>query len=366
MNKKVISSVLAGAMALSTLGVVASAADSKNTYSAKADLMETTINANVPSDLEAKINPYGAAVVKAASTTEVAKGYADGIISPTYAISNLSTAAGLKVSATAKITPSSTVALMTKPMDNVKLEKATEKQVFAFLNTTTDSTGEFSGTGAAATTGTVQPIFADTKYVGNDNQLAFTEDGAVKTGIMTIDALATGSDPKAAASGFFYVGGQCTPNPEEAWTTKDTVTVDLILDLSPSMGKPADLTLAGIAITGGGKIEFDAATKTYTLAAASSATKFTEIKATANAVNTNVYVKLNGEMMSATTATVDKNIVTITAGAAAVAGDAAISPVVKATGSPNTFYDWKAGDKVEFIVVSAKTFESTTYTIVFE
>lgn len=353
MNKKVFSSVLAGAMAVSTLGVAASAAESTNTFTAKASLQKFTINADIPAELETFINPYGAQVKGTKGTGVVtAVGYSDGIISPVYSIENKDANAGLKVSATAKITGSNTVALMTKPMDEVRLAKATEKQVFAFLNTTID---------AATTT----PVFANTKFVGNDNQLAFTEDGAKAADIMVLDK----SGATTGKTGYFYVGGQCTPNPETAWDNKDTVTVDLILDLVPSAGAAADLSLASLTIDGTASIEkeFDGTKTAYTLMASGSGTKYSALTATAQldpagtTTFSNVYVKLNGKFISATqAATATAPGATITAGTAAAGAKAVINPPT------GTDKDFKAGDTIEFIVVNGTTNESATYTITFE
>lgn len=355
MNKKVISSVLAGAMAVSTMGVVASAAESTNEFTAKASLKEFTINATIPAELETFINPYGAQVKGDAGTGVVdAIGYSDGIISPVYSIENADANAGLKISATAKITPSSTVAVNTKLLDDVKLQKATEKQVFAFLNTTKDA--------ASATA----PIFASTKFVGNDQQVVFTEDGTKAANIMTLGK--SGDDDK---TGYFYVGGQCTPNPETAWDSKDTVTVDLILDLVPSAGAAADLTLASInltnnatpAVTSSIEKEFDGTKTTYEMAAKGSAAKAASIAVAANDTGAKVYVKYNGTLVNATaaqTAGVGKIGVT-----AATAGTATtVTPSNDGATPTAALVDFNVGDKLEFIVVSAAN-ESATYTINF-
>lgn len=363
MNKKVISSVLAGAMALSTMGVVASAADGTgNTdegnvaLTAKASLMEATINADLPQEIETFINPYGASVEVTAGTGIVdAIKYSDGLISPTYSITNQSEGQGIKVTATATIKGSSTVTVNTKLLDDVKLQKATEKQVFAFLNTTTDATADDA------------PIFASTKYVGNNQQVVFTEDGSKVTGIMTI-----GKKPSAGADktcmGYFYIGGQCTPNPETAWDSKDTVDVSLILDLSPTMGDPADLSLSGIELVAGTAYkEFDAAKTTYEIAASGSKTKASAIKVTATDTTAKVYVKINGEFIGAdVTAAVGVNAVTgVGTAAATVEPYCSAAAVAGPPAVPATFDDYKVGDKIEFIVVNATTNESATYTFNF-
>lgn len=355
MNKKVISSVLAGAMAVSTMGVVASAADSTNTFTTKASLKEFTINADIPSELETFINPYGAQVIGTTGTGVVTTvGYSDGIISPVYSITNKDGNAGLKVNATATITGSSTITVATKYTDEAKLAKATEKQVFAFLNTTTDQ--------AAAN----KPIFASTSYNGNAKQVAFTEDGAKAADIMVLgkDSNTTG-DP---VTGYFYVGGQCTPNPETAWDSKDTVSVDLILDLVPSAGEKADLTLKTVElISGKAYADFAAGTYNYTIPATGSKTKAAQITFEANAFNTNVYVKYNGKLTTSTTpvtASATTPGIALTAGTASANGKAVVTPLED--GSPAAEVDYKAGDVLEFIVINNATNESTTYTFTFE
>lgn len=349
MNKKVISSVLAGAMAVSTMGVAVSAVDSSNTFTAKAGLKEFTIEATIPAELETFINPYGAQVKGTSGTGVVtAVGYSDGIISPVYSIKNTSSTAGLKVNATAKITPSSTVAVNTKVLDEVKLQKATEKQVFAFLNTTTDSASS--------------PIFASTKYVGNNQQVVFTEDGTKAAGIMSLEKKDDND------TGYFYVGGQCTPNPETAWDSKDTVTVDLILDLVPSAGDPADLSLASLKL-GANDIEkdFDGTKTSYELAASGSKTKAATIVVTAKNTKSMVYVKYNGKFQDATSSaiTAAKGKIGVTKyGDGAAAGTVTVTAATDGADTPAAV-DYAAGDKLEFIVVDKESNISATYTINF-
>lgn len=348
MNKKVISSVLAGAMAISTMSVAASATESTNTFSAKAGLKEFTINADIPAELETFINPYGAQVKGTTGTGVVtAVGYSDGIISPVYSIKNKDTNTGLKVSATAKITGSSTVTLMTKPMLEDKLEKATEKQVFAFLNTTKNAN-------------TTTPIFSSTKYVGNEEQIVFTEDGTKAAGIMSLTN-SSGDN----ATGYFYVGGQCTPNPETAWDSKDTVAIDLILDLVPSAGEAADLSLASIKL-GAADIEkeFDGTKTSYELVASGSKTKAATIVVTAKNDKSIVYVKFNGKFQDASSGaiTAAKDQIGVTK---YTDGTSAGTVTVAAATDGSAAVDYNVGDKLEFIVVDATSNESATYTINF-
>lgn len=351
MNKKVISSVLAGAMAVSTMGVVASAAKGNTTegnvsLSTKASMLEAVIDATLPTDLETFINPYGAQVNTTATVGVLGTvKYSDGIISPTYSIKNEDANVGLKVTATAKITPSSTVAVNTKVLDEVKLAKATEKQVFAFLNTTTDVANS-------------KPVFASTTFVGNNQQVAFTEDGTKAANIMNIEKSATG---------YFYVGGQCTPNPETAWDSKDTITIDLVLDLAPSAGEAADLTLKGIQlVTGTDYKDFDAAKTTYELAASGSKTKVANLTVEANAADTEVYVRYNGgKLVVATVATATDKVpgITLTTSSDSAGGKAVVTPLKK--GTPAADADYEVGDKIEFVLVNKTTNESATYTFNF-
>ena len=210
---------------------------------------------------------------------------------------------------------------MTKPMDDIKLQKATEKQVFAFLNTTTDNAGAS------------KPVFASTSYTGNDQQVAFTEDGTKAADIMTINKAAAAGTADVGATGWFYVGGQCTPNPETAWDSRISVTC----------------------------------TYNYTIPATGSKTKAAQITFEANAFNTNVYVKYNGKLTTSTTA-VNASATTpgiaLTAGTASVNGKAVVTPLKD--GTPAAEIDYKAGDVLEFIVINNTTNESTTYTFTFE
>jgi len=360
MNKKFMSIAMASVLAVSMTSISAFAADGdvtegNNAFTSKASMMEAKINANIPTDLETYINPYGAAVTASASTAvEAAVKYSDGVISPTYKITNNDTSAGLKVTATTLITGSSTVTIATKPLGDKADKDGAEKTVFAFLNTTQDSA-------------TNKPVFASTTYDGNSHQVAFTEEETKTAGIMTLGK--TTNDK----TGWFYIGGECTTSPAEAWDSKDTISVSLVLDLSPSMGAAPDLTLASLTLDSTATTpvdiekEFDGTKKVYEVAAKGSGVKCKSIKVTANWIGktgdtaSNIYVKYNGTFL--TTSTQSKTAIGVTATAGTVGTSAA--NVVVTPKKDSAELDYAVGDVLEFIVVDGATNESTTYTINF-
>lgn len=310
MNKKVISSVLAGAMAVSTLGVSAFAAvpaaealtSSSKSYAIDAGMNAPEITASIPTELKAVINPYKAIV----KDTIYGDSFASGVASPTYQIVN-----GMTDQLAVTVTPTITagaVAVSEKPIDQ---SKTTDKTVFAYLNTTTLVAG-------------TTPLFKNTTYKADDkSQAVFKEEGEATANIMIINGSASTNK-----SGYFRVEGECTEKPEMAWTSKDKVKMSLVLDLAPSAGEAKDVSLTSLVtktggtelITAGGATTFEVAKGDIT----PSAIKLTLKNAYPNATtatnsDTKVFVAVNGVITNTTGAT--PTIATGTATYTCVAGD---------------------------------------------
>lgn len=249
MNKKILSSILAGVMTVSTLSISASATvlapkkldSSTTTYTVDATLNNTEITASIPTAIKAVINPYKALITE----TNYADSMASGIASPAYKIIN-GMDKKLAVTVTPTITSSKTVELSETPL---KQEGLTDKMVFAYLNTTTLESDDDV------------PLFRNTHYDASDkSQAIFKEEGEATANIMIIDE--TGGD---VDTGYFRVEGDCTEKPEEKWTEKDTIKLSLVLDLAPSAGEVKETALSALSITGPTLVEkFDPAVTSYT------------------------------------------------------------------------------------------------------
>ena len=329
--KKVISSIIASAVAVSTLGVSAFAAvpaaakldSSTKTYDISAGLNGAEITASIPTEIKAVINPYNAII----TDSVYGSSFASGVASPTYQIIN-GMADKLAVTATPTITSSKTVEISETPL----AENLVDKTVFAYLNTTT-----LEDTGA--------PIFRNTHYDENDStQAVFKEEGEAKANIMII-----GSTSDASQNGYFRVEGECTQKPEEAWNAKDTVKLGLVLDLAPSAGAVKDTSASALTVTGPTLVEtFDTALTNYTAKIAATPNSFggaitlKDADAFKTGGTGKVLVFFNGTAL-ATQPTVTTNAVTI------------------ASFLPTGVTSYKVGDIVEIVVASG--IYSTTYTI---
>ena len=259
MNKKILSSILAGVMTVSTLSIAASADapdvakldESKKSYEVEAGMNAPTITASIPTEIGAFINPYKAIV----TDDDYGSSFASGIASPTYYIEN-GMDDKLAVTVTPSIASSKTVEISEKPLKS----NLTEKTVFAYLNTTTLTDG-------------TNALFRNTHYDANDaSQAVFKEEGEATANIMIIGDKADTGNTK----GYFRIEGECTEKPEDAWADTDTVNLSLVLDLAPSAGEVKDATLTALTVTGAKLVEkFDPAITSYTAKADTTKTALT-------------------------------------------------------------------------------------------
>ncbi|MDE5859479.1 MAG: hypothetical protein K2H23_03695 [Oscillospiraceae bacterium] len=277
MNKKVISSVLAGVMALSTLGVSASAADKAikaagaTTYKVSATLAAPEINVTLPGSVAAVVNPYGVSFEMKGETYG-----AQGVTSPIYTIKNNTTASAISVTATATLTvpttsskdsdgatvKTPTIKVAAAEGDIATAETAKEKTIYACVK----GAAPTSAVTADKLPGYVDP---DTKKAVADLILFHANDSQTEAAnavtIPFVDAtLSTKEDPitgtpttlmiipkatkevldtdgktvKTAAKigyGQFQLGGDVTDAKITPWTSADKIAINLVLDIGPSV-----------------------------------------------------------------------------------------------------------------------------------
>lgn len=234
MNKKFISAIMAGAMAISALGVSVSAADAfapnkqenadygtrAQSYKISAAVTVPEMKVTLPSAVNAVINPYGVSV----KINDEAVVATNGIVSPIYTITNNSTDLGIQVTATTSATATTGITMVT-----------TEPGA-----SSTDST-------AFKATGDTKEAFAQVKVgVGTATALAAPSTpatfGTVAEGATAptnkLFHLKKAASATAAEKGYFQIQGEITrfdkSDKEVAWTSSDKVNLVLVLDITPS------------------------------------------------------------------------------------------------------------------------------------
>lgn len=113
MKKKIVSAILAGACAVSAMGLnVSAAVTNKNvtaqgavTLTAAGTLLTPTINVSVPSTISAFVNPYGVGIANPNGTDYTA----DGVQSPTFTIISFTASSKILVKATPTVASTATV-----------------------------------------------------------------------------------------------------------------------------------------------------------------------------------------------------------------------------------------------------------------
>ena len=256
MNKKVISAILAGTMALSTLGTTAFAADKvvkaagATTYKVSATLAAPEINVTVPGAVSAMVNPYGVSF-EMKGTTYGATGLASG----TYTIKNNTTASAVLVSVTPTITvPTKADATdKTKKIPTIKVladeasdyEKLTEKSIYATVvgmpgdanvdvGTADDKIPAIDLTGKKVTS----VPFIDATLMDKDTLAAQKATGlmVIPKATKEVPESAEGADdgtPATFGYGQFTIGGDITPNSVATWTSADKISLNIVLDIGP-------------------------------------------------------------------------------------------------------------------------------------
>ena len=204
-TKKIFAAALAGLCAVSAMGVSAFAADNETTveaagekaYKITAGFVAPTMDVTVPTEIKGVINPY-----KIKIELDGVEAEAEGVASPRYAIKNNSADVGVKVNAT----------YSADGLDGIVATEAaattgnTKGQKLAYV-----TLNAALGTDAAAET---TKVMSATEETANE--------------ILKLDA-AGGTNP----SGEIWLGGAVIETPAEKWTTKDKLTINVVLDLVP-------------------------------------------------------------------------------------------------------------------------------------
>lgn len=282
MNKKVISSVLAGAIALSTMGVSAFAAGDKQiksagatTYKVSATLAAPEINVTLPGTVAAVVNPYGVSFEMKGQTYG-----AQGVTSGLYTIKNNTTASAVSVVATATLTVPTkadandkTIKIPTiKVLDDGDAietnETAKTKAIFAYVagaaSTTNieegaavvdlvlfDGMTDAEGTALTKETSVVEVPFVDATLstkeapiTGTPTTLMVipkaTKAVAAQPAVPESSEGAGDGKPAVAAQkatfgyGQFQLGGDVTDTKITPWTSADKIAINLVLDIGPA------------------------------------------------------------------------------------------------------------------------------------
>ena len=213
MKKKIGVFALAAAIAVSMANFSASAVDAPTEsgvpFEVTAAFPLPVVDVTFPTSAYVLINPYH---LDTANDDLAADN--SGIASPEYAITNNSGDVGITVSARLSASGSRDVSIVS--VDEITGEAPVfrndgteQKQVFAFLNTTT-----------------VKGTYANNNYtVGDSSQLAFTEtapDKAVR--LMRI---------APSSSGYFKIQGDVVESPQTTWNASDSVTFNIVFDVNP-------------------------------------------------------------------------------------------------------------------------------------
>ena len=213
MKKKIGVLALAAAIAVSMANFSASAEDAPTEtgvpFEVTAAFPLPVVDVTFPTSAFVLINPYHLDTANDGLAADNS-----GVTSPEYAITNNSDEVGITVSARLSAYASSGVSIAavdetTGEAPVFRNDGTEQKQVFAFLNTTT-----------------VKGTYANNRYtIGDDSQLAFTETAPDKPSrLMRIEPL---------SSGYFKIQGDVVEYPQTNWNTSDSVTLNIIFDVNP-------------------------------------------------------------------------------------------------------------------------------------
>lgn len=233
-TKKIFAAALAGLCAVSAMGVSAFAADDttkieaagEKAYKITAGFQAPTMDVTVPTEIKGVINPYKIAIKLDGKDTE-----AEGIASPRYAITNNSEEVGVKVNAT--YSADGLDGIVASEDDATDPAKNTKGQKLAYV-----TLNAALGTDAAAET---TKVMSATEATANEILKLDVKDGA------------------DGDSGEIWIGGAVIETPAEKWTTKDKLTINVVLDLVP-------FNTGATTTPGGGGFTADVAAGDITLA----------------------------------------------------------------------------------------------------
>lgn len=284
MNKKFISSVLAGACALSMTSIAAFAADETAVASewgtdgnfvqpvtVDSSIKTPTLKVTVPTSATVIVNPYKIAVTLGGDTLD------DTIISPEYEIKNESDC-GVTVTVTAgakvKDATNKDVTISAKPLKGTETKKTT----FMYVEATTTQ-GSYREEGYMekaekadknADAETIAAVAAKNAYM--DRQMVLATKEASKD-LIKLDA--NGGDNTSA---WFKIQGSAASNTATPWNVKDVIDVTLSLKIAPAAngageggetppaGFTADVAADDITIASPGTLGALVANNTYAVA----------------------------------------------------------------------------------------------------
>lgn len=200
-TKKIFAAALAGLCAVSAMGVSAFAAENETTveaagekaYKITAGFVAPTMDVTVPTEIKGVINPY-----KIKIELDGVEAEAEGVASPKYTITNNSEDVGVKVNAT----------YSADGLDGIVASEAlattgnTKKQKLAYVTLNSDQLAA--------------PLVMS------------TEEKTTTDPILTLDVKDSGDE-----AGDIWLGGAVIETPAEKWTTKDKLTINVVLDLVP-------------------------------------------------------------------------------------------------------------------------------------
>lgn len=238
MNKKFISAIMAGAMAISALGVSASAAITANkqdnadygtkaqSYKIAAAVTVPEMKVTLPSAVSAVINPYNVKV----KVNEEAIVATNGIVSPIYTITNNSTDLGIKVTATTSATATTGIKMVDETFE-AKGETYTD----AWKATSTDGTKE-------AFAQVMVGLAADSTLKAPKDAAIFetVAEGAEATSV-ELFSLKAAANATTGEKGHFQIQGEISrcytkgsEEVEQKWGSTDKVNLVLVLDITPA------------------------------------------------------------------------------------------------------------------------------------
>lgn len=228
--KKIMSTVLAGAMTLS-MAVTAFAADTDLQQSTEVtgETKTPTISISVPATGKVILNPYKMSVdVSADQDGSDLK--TDQIISAVSYIKN-KTDVALNVSATAtgKIESTSTVKPVFATATTQGAKAPTTKSVYMYLEVIDAGAGD----DADATAPTTAPTDSSWKAyaAANTNQILIGAKAVTKTNMVTTNAVADGASNFIA----YRLAGDAASAPTEAWASTDKVGVTIAFTFQPTV-----------------------------------------------------------------------------------------------------------------------------------
>lgn len=234
MNKKFISAIMAGAMAISALGMSAFAADlvpntqedaayagKAQSYKIAAAVTSPEMKVTLPSTANAIINPYGIA----AKINEESVGK-NGIISPIYTITNNSTELGIQVTAKTSATPGEGITMKDTALAASTTEatafksSSTEKEAFAQVMVAAKLADPLAATGTPA----VFKTYAEGAEVPS-------------TKLFHLKAASESGGTVTPEKGYFQIQGEVSrfdKDEKELVWSKEKINLVLVIDVTPS------------------------------------------------------------------------------------------------------------------------------------